>query len=239
MASNKTSLIRSRDVKVIAEMMVHSWAAKSTAAQGGSQMMIPQAGFSWSEPNQWNDEVPVWSGGEVEKVVVSRSDLYRGVMTKASAVEIVNEAASLMTANAEKIKPTRKLRIPKRRAFAKKILKTIAAKERLIALAAINARLLKKNRRVGRQKISTTAGKGLRRQSSIPESGRFLFGGRTALRMPVGRPALPREVWLARYLARKSRRQRKNATEIKRNRGEVQIPETKFERPRAIQLLGP
>lgn len=235
MASSKTKLIKSADVRIIVNLMLTSWAAKATAAQGGRQMVVSGiVGTVWSEVNAWDGDVPTWSGGDTESVEVDKRHVYRGVMTLESARQIVSDAAEDARKISEEKRSNRKLRIPGRRRLSINISKSVLAKERLFALAALEARTLKKNRRVGRQKISTAS-----RRSNIPESGRFLFGGRTALRMPVGRPALPEDTWLARYFARKNRRQIKNATSIKRNRGLPTVPHTKFGRPNQIELLSP
>jgi len=233
--SLKTILVRSNEVRTAIELMLRSWAAKVTASMGAKGIANDLLGdvVSNYSMERWDGDIPQWTGGDTSKEQIGRVNLFAGVMTMENAFRCVDDAALDAVSRFEilnKPKPgARPLRW--RKWVSVGIGKQVMGRERLIVRTALQARALKKSARVGRQKISTT------RRSNIPV-GRFLFGGRKAVRMPLGRPPLPADTWLARYGARKSRRQQRNATAIKRNRGQVRVPSTKSERPKAEVLLG-
>jgi len=215
--------------------MLRSWAAKVTAAQGSKQLANDLHEYlveSYSV-ERWQGEIPTWKGGDTSNVEATRANLFSGVMTLEKGLSCIDDAANDCVARYKtaRARQNRK-RVRWRWWVSDKIATSVMARERLMTRIALEATALRKGRRAGRQKISTT------RRSKVPESGRFVFGGRTAWRQPVGRPALPEADWLARYMTRKSRRQRRNATAIRRNRGMVTLPATRFPRPESVQVLG-
>jgi hypothetical protein len=236
MASLKTQLVRSNEVRTAIEMMLRSWAAKVTSSMGGKQVaneLLTDVPTNYTM-GRWDGQIPEWSGGDTGKEPVGRVNLFKGVMTIENAFKCVDEAALDAVARFEMLSRNKPSRGPLRwRKWASVgIGKRVMGRERLMVRTALQARALRKRRRVGRQRISTT------RTVSLPDSGPLVFSGRKALRMPRGRPPLPADTWMARYNARKSRRQQKNATPIKRNRGSVKLPPTKSDRPDAIHVLG-
>jgi len=240
MASPKTLLVRSQVVTTIVNTMLRSWAAKTTAAQGAKQMVRDAvegevASYAF---DKWEGVIPGWESGDADsKEELSRQGLFAGVMTLEAAFEVVDNAALDCQARFEAEKSNRdvkrKAKLRWRSWVSPKIAKQVMAKERLMARVALEASALRKAPRVGRQRISTT------RSRKVPDAGLLVFSGRTALRMPQGRPALPADVWMSRYLARKSRRQARDKIKFRRNRPLPVPPTTKFERPTSIPVLAP
>jgi len=235
MGSPKTSLVKCQSVTVIVNMMLRSWAAKVTAAQGSKQLArdVLEGAVSTYTAERWQGEIPTWQGSDDQKEQVGRESLFAGVMTMEQAYACVDDASVDCVA---RYKAQRALQVRKVKRWrwwvSEKISTSVMARERLMARIALEAVALKKGRRIGRQKISTTS------RNKVPDAGQFVFGGRSAWRQPVGRPALPEADWWARYMNRKSRRQQRNATSIKRNRGTVTVPTTKFPRPSTVEVLG-
>jgi hypothetical protein len=235
MASLKTKLVKSQNVTSAINLMLRSWAAKVTAAQGSKQLaadVLADAVSNYSG-ERWQGEIPTWQGGDTSNVEATRANLFSGVMTLEKAFECIDDAANDCITRYATARARQNRKQPRWRWWVSDgIAKQVMARERLMTRTALEALTLRKGRRAGRQKISTT------RRSKVPASGPFVFGGRKALRMPVGRPSLPADTWLARYSARKSRRQKRNATSIRRNRGTVTLPSTRFPRPESVQVLG-
>jgi len=183
---------------------------------------------------RWDGDIPEWKAGDVKKEQVGKVNLFQGVMTLENAFKCVDDAALDCVGRYEllnKAKPGARARRWRQWASVG-VSKNVMAKERLIVRTALNARVLMKRRRLGRQRISTTG-------TRAPDNGTFLFNGRTALRLPQGRPALPEEEWLRRYEARRNARRQKNKTARRRNLLKVTIPATKYERPVVPALMGP
>lgn len=235
MASLKSILVKSQHVSTAINLMLRSWAAKVTAAQGSKQLAnsVTEDLVSSYSAETWDGVIPSWSGGDTSSEKVARVNLFSGVMTMEKAFACVDDAANDCVARYKAQRESQKRkRVRWRWWVSESVSLKVMARERLTTRAALQALAMKKRRRVGRQRISTT------RRNKVPESGRFVFGGRTAVRMPRGRPALPLDTWLARYNARKSRRQQRNATAIRRNRGIVKVPATRYRRPDVVELLG-
>jgi len=240
MASPKTLLVRSQVVTTIVNTMLRSWAAKTTAAQGAKQMVrdAVEGEIASYAFDKWDGVIPGWESGDADsKEELSRQGLFAGVMTLEAAFEVVDNAALDCQARFEAEKSNRdvkrKAKLRWRSWVSPKIAKQVMAKERLMARVALEASALRKAPRVGRQRISTT------RSRKVPDAGLLVFSGRTALRMPQGRPALPADVWMSRYLARKSRRQARDKIKFRRSRELPMPPTTKFERPKSIPVLAP
>jgi len=250
MASPKTLLVRSQVVTTIVNTMLRSWAAKTTAAQGAKQMVrdAVEGEIASYAFDKWDGVIPGWESGDADsKEEMSRQGLFAGVMTLEAAFEVVDNAALDCQARFEAEKKNRdavlkvrhqnrylvKANLRWRSWVSPKIAKQVIAKERLMARVALEASVLRKAPRVGRQRISTT------RSRKVPDAGLLVFSGRTAIRMPQGRPALPADVWMSRYLARKSRRQARDKIKFRRNRALPMPPTTKFERPKSIPVLAP
>jgi len=238
MASPKTLLVRSQVVTTIVNTMLRSWAAKTTAAQGAKQMVrdAVEGEIASYAFDKWEGVIPGWESGDADsKEELSRQGLFAGVMTLEAAFEVVDNAALDCQARYEAEKSNRdvkrKAKLRWRSWVSPKIAKQVMAKERLMARVALEASALRKAPRVGRQRISTT------RSRKVPDAGLLVFSGRTALRMPQGRPALPADVWMSRYLARKSRRQARDKIKFRRNRPLPVPPVTMFERPKSIPVL--
>lgn len=199
---------------------------------GETKTGIPKTEDDYADP--WDGKLPVWAGGISASDDVNELRTIGGVMTKEKAIHAIESVARNALIQFDLLTGVQNVRTY-RKFIASAASRRIMAWEKRDAIERyLPMALMKKNRRAGRQKISTTS-----RRSNIPESGRFLFGGRTALKMPVGRPALPEDSWLARYFARKSRRQQRNATSIKRNRGLPTVPPTRYVRPRREEMLSP
>jgi len=234
MASLKSQLVKSQHVTTAINLMLRSWAAKVTAAQGGKQLAadVLEDFVENYSAERWKGEIPTWEGGDTSKENVSKEQLFKGVMTMEKAFACVDDAANDCVARYATQRARQNRKVKRWRWWVgDKIATNVMARERLMTRTAIQAVALKKNPRMGRQKILTTG------RSSIPESGRFVFGGRSAWRQPVGRPALPQIEWMARYNTRKMKRQKRNATAIKRRRGPVTVPLTKFPRPSGAPVL--
>lgn len=246
--SPKSLIVRSRVVHDAVALMLRSWAAKTTAAMGSKQLAQHSDGKYGSEDGtggkkftveDWDGEIPSWNGGEVESIPVTRDVLFKGVMTLQAAFDTVDDAAKDALARFTAITTTQNVRMRTkgrvlswRKWVSVPMATRIMAIERLMCRTAIQATTLRKVRRVGRQRIS------VRSKQALPV-GQFLFGGRAAVRMPRGRPPLPEHEWRARYFARAVKRRKKNATQYRRNRGLVKLPDTKTERPKVAVKLGP
>lgn len=90
---------------------------------------------------------------------------------------------------------------------------------------------LEKRKRKGWQQVSTTHG------ARLPRFNLGTFGGRPAWRGPLGRPALPEQVWLNNYRSRLAKRRKKNKTKFTKDRGPVKVPGTVNQRPPFIMPL--
>lgn len=220
MASPSGEVLRANEVRVAVQLMLNSWAAKVTSAMGSKQVAndISEDFERNYRAEWWQGEIPSWEGGDKTKEQYARDTFVRGAVTLKAAFEIIDEAALAAVTRYEAQLRARKKPMRRRRWVSMVVGKRVMGRERLIARAALSARVFKKRKRTGWQTVSTT-------RRSVPRAGWFKFGGRNAVARPLGRPPLPESLWLRRYEARRAKRRRREGVKFTRRRA-VKIPPT-------------